>query len=156
MITYRKAKPEDIYPAFELALQVFMEFEAPVYEQDAVVNFRNDFIDNEKYINNYVTGKHLMYVALEDNKIVGLVNERGNGHITMLFVDGLYHRRGIATTLMNYMVCELKLRGFNKITLNSSPYGLPFYKHYGFKPIDTEQKKGGFIYIPMAYEINEI
>lgn len=32
MITYRKAKPEDIYPAFKLALRVFMEFEAPDYE----------------------------------------------------------------------------------------------------------------------------
>ncbi|HHT95546.1 MAG TPA: GNAT family N-acetyltransferase [Clostridiaceae bacterium] len=156
MITYRKAKPEDIYPAFELALRVFMEFEAPDYEQDAVVRFKSDCIDNEEYINNYVTGKHLMYVALEGNKIVGLVNERGNGHISMLFVDGSYHRQGIATTLMNNIVCDLKLRGFDRITLNSSPYGLPFYKHYGFKPIDTEQKKDGFIYIPMAYEPNEI
>lgn len=156
MFTYRKAKPEDIYPAFELALQVFMEFEAPDYEQDAVVKFKSDCIDNEEYINNYVTGKHLMYVALEDNKIVGLVNERGNGHISMLFVDGLHHRQGIATTLMNYIICELKLRGFDKITLNSSPYGLPFYKHYGFKSTDTEQKKDGFIFTPMEYIPNEI
>jgi len=156
MITYRKAKPEDIYPAFELALRVFMEFEAPDYEQDAVGIFKSDCIDNEQYINNYVTGKHLMYVALEGNKIAGFVNECGNGHISMLFVDGLHHRQGIATTLMNNIVCNLKLRGFDKITLNSSPYGLPFYKHFGFKPTDIEQKKDGFIFIPMSYEPNEI
>jgi 8-oxo-dGTP diphosphatase len=156
VITYRKAKPEDIYPAFELALRVFIEFEAQDYEQDAVVKFKSDCIDNEEYINNYVTGKHLMYVALEGNKIVGFVNERGNGHISMLFVDGLHHRQGIATTLMNNIVCDLKLCGFDKITLNSSPYGLPFYKHFGFKPTDTEQKKDGFIFTPMSYEPNEI
>ncbi|MDD4296938.1 MAG: GNAT family N-acetyltransferase [Ruminiclostridium sp.] len=156
MITYRKAKPEDIYPAFELALRVFIEFEAPDYEQDAVGNFKSDCIDNEQYINNYVIGKHLMHVALEDNKIVGFVNERGNGHISMLFVDGLHQRQGIATTLMNNMVCELKLHGFDKITLNSSPYGLPFYKHFGFKPTDTEQKKDGFIFTPMEYIPNDI
>jgi hypothetical protein len=63
VITYRKAKPEDIYPAFEFALRVFIEFEAQDYEQDAVVKFKSDCIDNEEYINNYVTGKHLMYVA---------------------------------------------------------------------------------------------
>ena len=156
MISYRKAKPEDIYPAFELALRVFIEFEAPDYDPDAVGKFKSDCIDNEDYINNYVTGKHLLYVALEGNKIVGFVNERGNGHISMLFVDGIHHRQGIATTLMNNIVCELKLRGFDKITLNSSPYGLPFYKHFGFKPTDTEQKKDGFIFTPMSYKPNEI
>ena len=47
-----------------------------------------------------------MHVALDGDKIVGLVNERGNGHISMLFVDGPYHRQGIATTLMSNIVCD--------------------------------------------------
>ena len=143
-------------PALELALRVFIEFEAPDYGQDAVVKFKSDCIENEEYINNYVTGKHLMHVALDGDKIVGLVNERGNGHISMLFVDGSYHRQGIATTLMSNIVCDLKLRGFDRITVNSSPYGLPFYKHFGFKPDGDEQKKDGFIFTPMSYKPNEI
>lgn len=92
MITYRKAKSEDVYNAFELALRVFTEFEAPDHKQDAVEKFKSDFIDNEEYKNNYVSGKHRMYVALDGIKIVGFVNECGYGYISMLFVDGLYHR----------------------------------------------------------------
>jgi len=156
MIVYRKAKPEDIYPAFKLALRVFVENEAPDHEQDAVDKFRSECINNEEYINNYAAGKHVMYIALENDNIVGLVNESGNGHISMLFVDGLYQRQNIAAALMNSIVCDLKLRGFNKITLNSSPYALQFYKYYGFKPAGAGQKKDGFIFTPMSYEPNEI
>ena len=93
-----------------------------------------------------------MYVALDGDKIVG----RGSGYVSMLFVDGSYHRRGIATALMGTMVCELKLRGFNKITVNSSPYGLPFYRHFGFAPTGPGQKKDGFIFTPMEYTPGEI
>jgi hypothetical protein len=32
MITYRKANPEDVCPALDLALRVFIEFDAPDYE----------------------------------------------------------------------------------------------------------------------------
>jgi 8-oxo-dGTP pyrophosphatase MutT (NUDIX family) len=57
---------------------------------------------------------------------------------------------------MNHIICDLELRGFDKITLFSSPYGLPFYLQYGFTPTDVEQHSDGFIFTPMAYEPNEI
>ena len=98
-----------------------------------------------------------MYVARDGDKIVCVVGEKwSNGHINIIFVEGHYHRRGIATKLMNHIVCDLKLRGFDKITLFSSPYGLPFYLQYGFTPTDVEQHSDGFIFTPMAYEPNEI
>ena len=98
-----------------------------------------------------------MYVACDGDKIVGVVGEKwGNGHINIVFVDGVYHRKGIATELMNLMVCDLKLRGFDKLTLYSSPYGLPFYLKYGFTQTSPEQHSDGFIIIPMEYTPNEI
>ena len=36
MITYRRVTPEDVGPALDLALKVFMEFEAPGYEDEMV------------------------------------------------------------------------------------------------------------------------
>lgn len=127
MITYRKATKEDVRPALELALRVFMEFEAMDYEPEAVERFKEDIVNNDVAINNWETGKNLMYVASVDGRIVSVIGERyNNGHINILFVDGQYHRRGIASVLMNYIICDLKQRGFNRITLFSSPYGLPF------------------------------
>lgn len=156
MITYRKATKDDICPAFDLALRVFMEFEAPIDETKAVEYLRADFAHKKARPDIWITGGRLMYVALDYNTVVGMADARGNGHIQSFYVDSTYHRRGIGTELMNHMVCELKLRGFDNITLDSSPYGLPFYLKFGFSPTGVEQKTDGFIGTPMAYEPNEI
>jgi len=152
MITYRKATKDDICPAFNLALRVFMEFEAPIDEAKAVEYLRVDFTHKKARPDLWITGSRLMYVALDHNIVVGMADARENGHIQSFYVDSPYHRRGIGTELMNHMVCELKLRGFDHITLDSSPYGLPFYLKFGFYPTGMEQKTDGFIGTPMAYE----
>lgn len=152
----KKAAPGDVLPALNLALRVFIEFEAPVYHQGAVDRLKADCIENKEYIENYVSDRHLMYIAVDGDKIVGIVNERGNGRISMLFVDGAYHRQGIATALMERIICELKLCGIDRITLHSSPYGIPFYKNFGFTATGAEQKIDSFIITPMEYIPNEI
>jgi GNAT superfamily N-acetyltransferase len=153
----RKATPGDVRPALELAYKVFLEFEAAEYEPEATPRFENDIVYNETAINNWISGVNSMYVACDGDRIVGVIGEKwNNGHINIVFVDGQYHRNGIATDLMNHMICDLKLRGFNKITLFSSPYGLPFYLNYGFKQTDVEQRSEGFIFTPMEYTPNEI
>jgi predicted GNAT family N-acyltransferase len=40
------------------------------------------------------------------------------------------------------------------ITVNSSPFGVPFYERYGFSPTDEMQHKDGFTYLPMSYDID--
>ena len=40
---------------------------------------------------------------------------------------------------------------YGTITLNSSPYGLPFYKALGFVPTDNEQIVNGIRFTPMKY-----
>jgi 8-oxo-dGTP pyrophosphatase MutT (NUDIX family)/GNAT superfamily N-acetyltransferase len=153
LITYRKADTEDIPSAFDLALRVFMEYEAPVYEPEATTRFRQDVAYNKTATDKW----DLIYIAWDGDNIVGVIGDkRGNGHINILFVDGAYHRRGIATELMKRMVCEQKLRGIERITVKASPYGLPFYTYFGFTPTDSEQRKDGFIYTPMEYIPGEI
>jgi GNAT superfamily N-acetyltransferase len=156
MITYRKATAEDIRPALDLALRVFMEFDAPENEPEGVEKFKADIEWKAANSEMYLSGNRLLYVASDDNKIISVIESNRPGHINMVFVDGAYHRRGIATTMMEWIVCELKLRGDNKITLKSTPYGLPFYLHFGFVPTDTEQRKDGFIFTPTEYIPNEI
>jgi ribosomal protein S18 acetylase RimI-like enzyme len=137
--TIRQALAEDISPALDLALNVFIEYEMPDYEPEALENFKRGM----------VVGR--LFVALDGDRIIGLINERRNGHISMLFVDGRYHRKGIATALMKEMVGALKDEGITRITLNSSPYGMAFYEHYGFKATDCVQHVDGFIFTPMEY-----
>ncbi|MCR5316778.1 MAG: GNAT family N-acetyltransferase [Treponema sp.] len=39
------------------------------------------------------------------------------------------------------------------VTLNSSPYGLPFYKARGFVPTDEEKTVNGIRFTPMKYTV---
>jgi GNAT superfamily N-acetyltransferase len=150
--TIRRALPEDVRPALDLALRVFLEFEAQDYEPEATTRFKDDIVYNETFIRSWESGNNSMFVALEADKIIGVIAEKwNNGHTNIVFVDGKYHRYGIATALMKQMIEDLKARGFTKTTLFSSPYGLPFYEHFGFTATGSEQKSDGFIYTPMEY-----
>ena len=53
--------------------------------------------------------------------------------------------------MMNKIANELKMRGYNKIVLNSSPYGLPFYEHFGFTVEDEGKNADTPWKIPMSY-----
>lgn len=152
----RKATKDDICPAFDLALRVFMEFEAPIDEAKAIEHLQTDFAHKKTRPDLWITGGRLMYVALDHDTVIGMAEARENGHIQSFYVDRAYHRQGIGTALMEHMVCELKMRGFDKITLDSSPYGFPFYLKFGFSPTGVEQKTDGFIGTPMEYKPNEI
>ena len=157
MITYRKATADDVRPALDLALRSFIQFQLPDYEPQALMHFKAVHIDNENYIQDYISNKNIMFVALDGQEIVGMINEHGtNHHISEMAVDGQYHRRGIATALMDRMVCKLKLNGIDRIELTSSPHGLPFYVHYGFTPTDHEKRMNGFVFTPLEYTPNEI
>jgi predicted GNAT family N-acyltransferase len=45
--------------------------------------------------------------------------------------------------------------GLDALTLNSSPYGLPFYLSVGFRPQSEEQLMNGIRFTPMKYIIKK-
>ncbi len=145
-------------PALELGRRVFTEFEAPLYTEDAIPKFIGGCVKNEGYITNYTLQKHMMFIAVDEvengggDKIVGVISERGEGRISMLFVDGVYQRQGIATALMDAVIADLTRAGIRRVTLEASPVGMPFYQKYGFTASDKEQNIGGFIFTPMYFD----
>jgi len=160
MITYRKANPEDIRPAQALADKVWNEVVMPEMDEEEQNGYRRfaGEANYEERVEQYKSGKRSMDIAASGDKIVGIAGiDDEKGYVRQLFVDENYHRRGIATELLHRMVCELALKGFNVIKLNSSRYALPFYEKFGFTQTGPEQKhERGFVYIPMEYKPNEI
>ena len=73
-------------------------------------------------------------------------------HICFFFVEGEYHRLGIGRKLFKRMREDFPGR---TITLNSSPYGLPFYNALGFKATDREKTVNGIRFTPMKYNDQE-
>lgn len=92
-----------------------------------------------------------MVVALVDEKVVGMIETYGTNRITLLFVDSEYQRKGIATAMMSKIASELKVRGYDKIVLNSSSYGLSFYEHFGFTVEDEKKNADTPWKTPMSY-----
>jgi len=130
--------------ALRLAWRVFAEYESRDYAPEGTAEFRKCLKDDC-----YLTGLSY-YGAFDEEKLIGMLAIRKRQcHICFFFVDGKYRRRGIGTRLFERM---LEDHPGQKITLNSSPYGLPFYKALGFTATNSEQTVNGIRFTPMEYE----
>lgn len=145
----RFATEADIPSALDLAWRMFVKFDAPDYGAEHTERMRVAIEDRLKDLSIYT--KRLLAVALVDDKVVGMIETYGTNRISLLFVDSEYQRKGIATSLMSKIASELKMRGYDKIVLNSSPHGLTFYKHFGFSVVEEEKNPDTPWKTPMLY-----
>lgn len=147
----RNAYREEWQDAMALAWKTFLRFEADVYSPEGVKNFENFITDSTLY-RMFVMGAYQMFVAVEHSRIVGMITLRDTTHISLLFVDEAYHRQGIGRGLIGYMADYLRTEvGAERVTVNSSPYGVGFYHKMGFRDIRPEETKDGIIYTPMEF-----
>lgn len=147
----RSAYRSEWQDAMVLAWKTFLRFEADVYTPEGVKNFL-DFVTDSTLYRMFVMGTYQMFVALDLDKIVGMITLRNPAHISLLFVDEKYHRRGIGRALMNYLSNYLLTEvGAVRVTVNASPYGVEFYHKLGFRDLSPEEKKDGIIYTPMEF-----
>lgn len=133
-----------------------MEFEAPDYSLEGVAAFKRDIIENEVFIQNCRHGICPIYAAFDNDLMIGIIGmRRTKTHINILFVKKEYHRRGVATALFEHLLNEVLVDdpALMEITLNSSPYGKPFYLHIGFEPTAEEQEIDGIRFTPMKYTV---
>ncbi len=145
----RLAIDVDIPPALDLAWRMFVKYDSTDYGAEHTERMRVAIEDRLKDVSIY--NQRLLVVALVDDKVVGMIETYGTNRISLLFVDGEYQRKGIATSMMSKIASELKMRGYDKIVLNSSPYGLPFYKQFGFTVVEEEKNPDTPWKTPMRY-----
>lgn len=153
MYPIRRIKPEEVDNALALALEVFMQFEAPDYRPEGVDTFKRDIIQNDGFIADCKQGVCPIYAAFDGNKIIGIIGMRTKTHINLVFVKKEYHRQGVATAIFRFLLHDLLNENpeLGEITLNSSPYGKPFYLHLGFVPLSEEKELNGIKFTPMKY-----
>ena len=143
-VSIRKLSAEERASALDLAWRVFSEYESPDYGEEGIEEFRKCLHDE-----GYLAGIEY-YGAFDGERLIGLVGIRSDKkHICFFFVDGKYHRQGIGTRLFKAVRQEYPNQ---TITLNSSPYGVPFYHALGFKDTDKEQTINGIRFTPMKLE----
>lgn len=82
----RRISGADVDAALALALEVFMEFEAPDYKPEGVETFKS-FIRDETLINGYKSGLCPIYGAFDGEKLIGVMGMRASKtHINLVFV----------------------------------------------------------------------
>ena len=147
----RNAYREEWQDAMALAWKTFLRYEADVYSPEGVKNFENFITDSTLY-RMFVMGAYQMFVAVEHSRLVGMITLRDTTHISLLFVDEAHHRQGIGRGLIGYLADYLRTEvGAERVTVNSSPYGVGFYHKMGFRDIRPEETKDGIIYTPMEF-----
>ena len=144
----RRLSQDERQTALDLAWAVFSEYESPDYSAEGTEEFRKCLHDE-----GYLSGLHY-YGTFDGKKLIGEIAIRPDRkHICFFFVDGRYHRRGIGTRMFRRLLEDYPNE---TITLNSSPYGLPFYKAIGFVPIDEERTVNGIRFTAMKYEGRQV
>ena len=125
----RKIASHEVESAMSLALEVFMQFEAPDYGPAGVETFKKDIVENPEYLEKAKLGLCPIYGAFDGEEIVALMGMRSSKtHINLVFTKKEYHRKGIARAIFHYLLNDILAENpvLNELTLNSSPYGLPF------------------------------
>ena len=139
----RWARPEDWEAAINLVWKTFMEFEAPDYSDEGIINFK-DFLTDGMIYRMFLDGNYPMFVAEDDGKIVGVVSVRNRNRISLLFVDAAYHKQGIGSALverMNRYLKEEKRELY--VTVMAAPYAVDFYRTIGFHACAPEEQFAG-------------
>ena len=135
--------------------RTFMKFESGDYGVEGVENFRK-FISDPMLRRMFLLGTYHLYVATDCEKIVGMVSLRDKNHISLLFVDEAYHKKGIGRRLIDTIGAFSKEEyGKEELTVNASPYGLEFYKKVGFCCTSPLLCNGGIKYTSMKKKIGE-
>lgn len=135
--------------ALELALDVFMEFEAPDYDPAGVETFRQ-FIEPESIAQRMERGTMRLWGAWVGEELAGVAATRGADHVSMLFVGRKYQRRGIARALLGELCRAAAGQGCAAVTVNASHYGVPAYERMGFEAAAPQQERDGMLFTPMV------
>lgn len=145
----RWARAEEWTPAIRMIWATFVKYEGRDYTEEGIRNFFEFITDEELYIS-FLKGEYRLMVALDGGKIIGAGSVRDKNRLSLLFVDGAYHRRGIGSTILMKLCDYLKTEaGERYMSLQAAPYAVNFYRKQGFRAVHPEVEFSGIRVTPM-------
>ncbi len=129
--------------AMRLVWRTFLKYDGCDYTDEGIENF-HEFITDTALQASFLRGEYQMMVALDDNKIIGVASIRSINHLSLLFVDEEYHKRGVGRALILMLCNYLKIEvGEQYMSLKASPYAVNFYRKLGFQATSPEEEYSG-------------
>jgi len=147
-IVIAPAKEDEWESAMEVAWRTFLKFEAPEYTKEGADHFL-EFISGEQLYKMFLCGEFKVLVARDGERIVGVASLRAGCHVSLLFVDERYHKRGIGRKLVAALQQNYLADGCVQLTVNAAPYAVGFYEKLGFIKTDDMKTADGITYLPM-------
>lgn len=145
----RNASKEDWESAMALAWKTYLQFEAAEYPTEGTTSFFA-FLTDAMLFKMFINGEYRMKVAVYNNQIVGMISIREKTHISLLFVDRAFHKKGVGRALLEQM-CVLIQEEYSgqRITVNAAPFAEHFYHKCGFQDLGERRTEKGIVYTPM-------
>jgi len=139
----------------DLVLRVFDTFVAPEFSDEGVREFKS-YVTPELFAKR-LKANHFVLIAKQSNTIVGMIEMRGNHHISLLFVSLGFQKRGIGKQLfVNALThCQTNMPTLAEVDVHSSPNAVSFYESLGFKQNGDKQIKNGISFIPMLLKLSQ-
>ena len=150
-IDIRFIDPDEWEDAMALADRTFLRYDASMFDKDGVDHFRN-FISDNFLKRMFEIGQYQVVGSYYYGKIVGVISLRNDHHISLLFVDGEFHRQGIGRRLVGEIADYARLKLHQKeLTVNAAPYATEFYHKLGFRDSGERTTENGIVFTPMTF-----
>lgn len=152
-IHYRAMRAGEEAAVSALIMGVFRVFVGPEYPPQGRETFRG-YTSPEALAARSREG-HFALVAEGDVQLAGVIEMRQHRHVSLLFVDHRFHRRGVARGLLQRAL-EIARQAhpeLQEVTVNSSPYAVPVYERLGFAVAEPPKTDQGMTFIPMVLSL---
>lgn len=133
----------------QMIWRTFVKYEGKDFSEEGIQSFFNFITDDELYLS-FLKGEYRLMVALDAGTIIGAGSIRNRNHLSLLFVEGAYHRKGVGSTILKKLCDYLKAEaGEHYMSLQAAPYAVNFYQKQGFRAVCPEMEYSGIRVTPM-------
>lgn len=152
-LEYRLMQPGEEEAVRDLVMRVFEEAVAPLFPERGIREFTT-YMQMESLRTRSLVD-HFVLLARAKQEIAGIIEVRRCRHVSLLFVDEPFQRRGIARELLRLFLEACRADGQEpaEVTVNSSPNSVQVYERLGFRPAGHEQEVNGIRFTPMVLEL---
>ena len=152
-VRHRAMQPGEAAAVSALIRASFDEFIGPDYDAEGIAEFRS-FVAPEALAAR-AGGDHLVRVATADGVLAGMIEVREHNHVALLFIDKAFQHQGLARGLLHAALADARAADADveRVTVNSSRYGVAAYEKLGFRQTGPERTVNGIVFIPMAMRL---
>lgn len=144
----RRIRPGEEGEVCRLVERIFGQFVAPEFPREGIDEFLR-YAHPTAMAERRAAG-HVILVAEQAGRIVGMLELRSIEHIAMLFAETPGRGVGRALFEETLRICRVSHEATGQIRVHASRYAVPIYQKFGFEPEGPERTENGIRYVPMV------